>query len=355
VVALGVLALAIIPVVLFPTATSRIVARVTVKLLFWKFRYIDGDQGTTRSTESKATDVLLRWESPFVPFELQRIRNKLEKAKMVYPSIDDIRITPVNISIKGRVPVPALWLTPPTFDEEKSNNTILYFHGGGFISGSMSTHTPFAAELARFANARALIIEYRLAPEHKLPAAVEDALTAYKWLVLEREVPSASIAFAGDSAGGALVLLTMLAINEERGLSYPGTAVAFSPWTDLSSDRPSFKKNAEKDLMISQEAALKCAELATGFSQPKQLKSPKFSAIYGKVEGFPPLLIQVGGAETLLNDSVDFVGKARVAGVDATLEVYEDMQHVFQFWFDWYPEAAAAIKKAGEYIKSHLR
>jgi acetyl esterase/lipase len=238
--------------------------------------------------------------------------------------------------------VPAEWINIPGV----SNHTvILYLHGGGYSGGSIITHRSLVAGIAKTAQARALIIDYRLAPEYCYPAPVEDALAAYKWL-LSQEITPEHIVLAGDSAGGGLTLALLVALRDE-GAPRPACAVCLSPWTDLTGSGDSVLLNADKDLIIEPTALKPAAELYLGGADPH---TPLASPLFANLSGLPPLLIQVGSDEILLSDATSFAERAQGAGVDVNLEVWENMQHVWQFAARFIPEARQAIDCIGEFI-----
>ena len=189
----------------------------------------------------------------------------------------------------------AEWIVPP---EAASDRVILYLHGGGYVMGSIATHRATVARIARAAKARALALEYRLAPEHQFPAAVDDALAAYKWLLAQGYKPG-KIVIAGDSAGGGLTLATLLAIRDAKS-PMAAAGVAISPWADLEGTGDSHKTRAHRDPMVGSANLGPMAKHYIGNQDPKH---PLASPIHADYRGLPPLLIQVGDAETLLDDS----------------------------------------------------
>jgi epsilon-lactone hydrolase len=237
------------------------------------------------------------------------------------------------------------WISPANAPEDKA---ILYFHGGGFRIGSVASHRDLIAQIALASGCRVFAINYRLAPEHRFPAALDDALAAYR-LMLDRGLKSHDIAFAGDSAGGNLVLAAMLALRE-RGLPLPISAVLMSPWTDLAATGTSYVSRAEADPIHQRPMILALAKDYLG--EQGDPGDPQVSPLYADLAGLPPLLIQVGDRETVLDDSVMFADKARAAGVDVSLEVWDGMIHVFQM-FDL-PEAHRAIASIAAFLNRHL-
>jgi acetyl esterase/lipase len=254
----------------------------------------------------------------------------------------DVRCEP---TIAGNVK--AEWLVPPGADTER---VLSYFHGGGYVMGSINTHRAMVARMARAAGARALMVDYRLAPEHPFPAAVEDATTAYKWL-LDRKCKPRKIALAGDSAGGGLTLATLLALRDAQ-TPLPACAVPISPWTDVEGTGASMKTKASGDPMVREADLLRYGALYAGSTD---LRSPLVSPLYGDYRGLPSLLIQVGEAEILLDDSTRVAERAKQAGVQVDLEVWDEMVHVWHVFAKLLPEGQQAIEKMGAYVSDHTR
>ena len=225
--------------------------------------------------------------------------------------------------------------------------TILYFHGGGYVSGSCSTHRDLAARISASSGVRVLVVDYRLAPEHRYPAAFDDALSAYRWL-RESGVAAEQILFGGDSAGGGLALATLLALRD-GGEELPRAAFMLSPWLSQIPDGESYETRAGADPFITKGFALTCAEAFMGGADPREL------VLFDKnLRGLPSLLVQVGEDEILLSDSVRLVENARAAGVDARIDVWKEMWHVFQAFAVVLPEAKAAIAEIGSFVREKL-
>ena len=243
--------------------------------------------------------------------------------------------------------IPAVWLAAPGTRDDR---TILHFHGGGFSLGSVRSHRDLLVRLSQAGDCRVLALEYRRVPEHRFPAAHDDAIAAYGWL-LASGVPAAHVALAGDSAGGGLVATTLVAARD-RGLALPSSAVLLSPFTDLTVSRPSYESRAGLDpwhvkanLEIVARAYLKGSDCGA--------RDPRASPIFADLHGLPPLLVQVGDHEVVLDDARDFAAAASAAGVPVTLEVHERMIHVFQQFAADVPEAAQAIATIGAFLQSH--
>jgi acetyl esterase/lipase len=244
--------------------------------------------------------------------------------------------------------VDAEWISPANASQEKA---FLYFHGGGFRIGSVTSHRDLIAQIALASGCRALAVNYRLAPEHRFPAALDDALAAYGWM-LGRGLEPGNIAFAGDSAGGNLVLAAMLALRE-RGLPLPVSAALMSPWTDLAATGASYVSRAEADPIHQRPMILALAKnYLGGQGDPCD---PLVSPLHADLKDLPPLLIQVGDRETVLDDSVMFADKARTVGVDVELQVWDGMIHVFQMFGAELPEAHQAIASIAGFLSRHLQ
>ncbi|MET3845364.1 alpha/beta hydrolase [Bradyrhizobium sp. OAE829] len=240
------------------------------------------------------------------------------------------------------------WISPAN---TPLNRAILYFHGGGFRIGSVESHRDLIAQIALASGCRVLAINYRLAPEHRFPAALDDALAAYGWM-LGQGLAHGSIAFAGDSAGGNLVLAAMLALRE-RKLPLPVSAVLMSPWTDLAATGTSYVSRAEADPIHQRPMILALAKNYLGAQGDPC--DPLVSPLYADLAGLPPLLIQVGDRETVLDDSIMFADLARAAGVDVNLEVWDGMIHVFQMFGAELSEAHRAIASIAQFLNRHLQ
>ena len=199
------------------------------------------------------------------------------------------------------------------------------------------------------AGIRALSLEYRLCPEHPFPAGLDDALTAYRWLVEEGAAPE-SIVIAGDSAGGGLTLATLLKLREDD-FAQPAGAVLISPWTDLTSSGDSIKTHAAMDPILNADHT---AHIADWYADGADVTLPLISPLFADLVGLSPLFVQVGGAEILLDDSTRLAQAARDQGLDAELEVWDDMFHVWHYYADWIPEGRDAIGNIAEFMSAKL-
>ncbi len=270
---------------------------------------------------------------------IERRRAVMEAVTWMFPVPDDVVCE--SVSAGG---VPAEWISAPGADPDQ---VIYYLHGGGYAMGSINTHREMISRLSRAAGARALAIDYRLAPEHPFPAAVEDATSAYRWLLGDGADPC-RVVIAGDSAGGGLAVATMVALRD-AGEPLPAGSICLSPWVDMEALGKSMTTKAGIDPMISgREDILEGASAYLGDADPR---SPLASPIFADLRALPPLLIQVGSAEVLLDDSTRLADRANAAGVDVTLEVWDDMIHVWQYFAGVLPEGQQAIERIGEFIR----
>ena len=244
------------------------------------------------------------------------------------------------------VGVPAEWIEGPEADRER---VLLYLHGGGYAIGSIATHRGLASRIAQAAGIRALIIDYRLAPEHPFPAAVDDATAAYRFL-LDRGIAAERIAIGGDSAGGGLTFATLVALRD-AGAPLPAAAIALSPWVDLEGTGQSMTTKADVDPMVAPEGLRQMAKLYLDGADPK---TPTAAPLHADLAGLPPIYVQVGTAETLLDDAIRIAERARQAGVAIEVEPFEDLIHVFQAFAPFVPEALDAIEKLGAFVKRNL-
>jgi monoterpene epsilon-lactone hydrolase len=255
---------------------------------------------------------------------------------------DDVAVE--DIELPGGVP--AQWVTPAGADASK---VVLYLHGGGYVILSMRSHTRLVAHIASAAGCRALNVDYRLAPEHPHPAAVEDGLAAYRWL-LDQGIAPERIAVSGDSAGGGLTVATLLAIKD-AGLPQPAAGVTMSPWVDMEGTGESMDSKAGSDLMVQREGLKQMADM---YLNGADARHPTAAPLYGDLRSLAPLYIQVGGDETLLDDSTRLATRAAHAGVEVRLDIFPEMQHVFQLLAGQIPEADDAVARIGAYLKDRL-
>jgi len=266
-------------------------------------------------------------------------RAQYERAEKAFPTPAEVKVERVSAPV-----APAEWLRPPG---AMAGRVVLYLHGGGYVIGSPRSHRHLAAAIATAGQAAALLLDYRLAPEHRYPAAVDDAAAAYRWL-LDQGIAAGQIVIAGDSAGGGLTVATLLALRDAR-LPQPAGGVCISPWVDLTCSGASYRTKAEADPIVQQAAVEEMARAYLGAAAPR---TPLASPLFADLRGLPPLLIHVGSDEVLLDDSTQLADRARIAGVDATLEVWERMIHVWHWFLPMLDEAEAAVDGIGRFIRT---
>ena len=273
--------------------------------------------------------------------DYQQRRKDMDAGFSHYGIARDVTVEPVTAN-----GVRAEWTSTPQDDRDAA---LLYVHGGGYVIGSLDSHRHVVSEAGRAAKIWALALDYRLAPEHPFPAAVEDALSGYRYL-LSRGIRPGRIAIAGDSAGGGLVVAAMLAIRE-AGLAQPACGWCISPWVDMEGIGESMSSKAEADPMVQKTGLLEMANLYLGGARPR---SPLAAPIYADLRGLAPLLIQVGAAETLLDDAIRLAKVAGAADVRVDLQIWPEMVHV---WHLFHPELKAglrAIQEGGSYVRSRM-
>jgi monoterpene epsilon-lactone hydrolase len=275
------------------------------------------------------------------PPTLEQSRAAFVPGDRLHPVPDDVRVSEVTAG-----GVPAHWLAAPGTG---TGRVLLFLHGGGYELGSVRSDGELAARLGRASGMRVLFPEYRLAPEHPFPAAVEDVLAAWRWLRADQGVSAGSIAVAGDSAGGGLAVALLVAARD-AGEALPAAAVLMSPTVDLTSSGASMTERVDQD-PISTPAMLRrfAADYLAGADPKTPLASPLFAAL----SGLPPLLIQVGTADLLLSDSERLAAAARHAGVDVTLEIGEGLPHVYPLLLGT-PEAAQATEQTGKFLRARV-
>jgi acetyl esterase/lipase len=231
----------------------------------------------------------------------------------------------------------------------QTGRVVLYLHGGAYCLGSLDTYRGLAATVAGAAQARGLLVDYRLAPEHPFPAAVQDAQAAYAWL-LDQGIGPQQVALAGDSAGGGLLLALLVSLRD-AGRPLPAAGVCLSPWTDLTLSGRSWTTNARRDLLLSAVKLGQMGRLYLGDADPR---TPLASPMFADLAELPPLLIQVGGDEALLSDGEEVALRAKAAGVEVELEVWPGMFHVWHLTSQVIPEARQAIERVGTFVQARL-
>jgi acetyl esterase/lipase len=255
------------------------------------------------------------------------------------PAPKGVILKPANVG-----GTPGEWVEAPT-----QSFWMLYLHGGGYFACSPQTHRPITGAYAR-AGIKVFAADYRLAPEHPFPAALDDALAAYRGMI-NSGIPPAKLAIAGDSAGGGLALATLLAVKQ-AGLPMPACGILFSPWTDLAGTGESLVTNRDRDPMLVSERLREGGDIYLNGADPK---NPLASPLYGDLTGLPPMLIQVGDGEILRDDSTRLATRAKAAGVTVKLEIWQNMPHCWQISQGFMPEARQALSQAAGFAKAQFR
>ncbi|HEX4955415.1 MAG TPA: alpha/beta hydrolase [Thermoanaerobaculia bacterium] len=267
---------------------------------------------------------------------VEEARRELESLVRLCPVAPDVEVTPVEAG-----GVAAEWLVVP---ESRPERVLLFFHGGAYALGSLVSHRDLASRLARAAGARALAVDYRLAPEHPFPAAWEDACAVYGWLA-RQGVGTEQLTLAGDSAGGGLALACLASLPPGRQGAC-GVAL-FSPWVDLAGTGASIDQRSALDPVIQRAYLEHSARLYLAGADPLD---PRASPLFGRLAGLPPLLVQVGTHETMYDDAARLVTKAKEEGVEAELEPWAEMFHGWQLYARLLPEGREAIERAGRFL-----
>jgi epsilon-lactone hydrolase len=282
-------------------------------------------------------------QPPDVPPSMAETRAGFDKMMQTFlqPLPPDVRCQPVDAG-----GVDAEWIETP--DSERAR-VVLWLHGGGYSFGSLASYRELAARVARAARARCLLVDYRLAPEHPFPAAIQDATAAYRWL-LRQEVSPRRLVIAGDSAGGGLTLGALVAL-QESGEPLPAAAICLSPLTDLEATGASLKSVADDPLLTGGPQGI--LAMAHAYVQNGSLRDPRASPLHADYAGFPPLLIQVGTREALLDDSTRLAERARAAGVQVSLEKGDGLIHVWPLFAPRAPESLAALASLGAFVQRH--
>ena len=294
---------------------------------------------TTAQLDSLVT-LLRSRPAPETP-DVAEVRARFEKMGIVLGGAPDAKCEKVDAG-----GVPAEWVAAPGCDPEKA---VLYLHGGGYVIGSINTHRRLAYDISAASGARILVIDYRLAPEHPFPAAVDDATKAWRWL-LQQGFATSRLAIAGDSAGGGLTFATLVNLRDQK-LGLPACAVAISPWVDLEGSGNSITARAAQDPMVQKDGLLWMAGLYLG---GKDAKTPLAAPLHADLKGLPPILVQVGTAETLLDDSTRIAERLHAAGVDVRLAIWPNMLHVFPLFAPILSEGRDGCLEIGSFIRSKL-
>lgn len=269
---------------------------------------------------------------------LDERRARMEDIGTRFPAPQQASINPVKIAER-----PAEWVCDPDTDDGR---VMLYVHGGGYVQGSLASHRNLVFEIARSMKGKVLNLDYRLAPEHPFPAAVEDTVNAWAEL-LEMGIDPKKASFGGDSAGGGLVIAALVSARD-KGLPMPSCACCISPWTDLVGSGRTMDTKALEDPMVNRAAL----EFFSDFYADKEDKThPLISPLFADLAGLPPLLIQVGTAETLLDDSRRLATRARYAGVDVSYAEWEGMPHIWHIFAPLLEKSRKAIIELGEFVE----
>jgi monoterpene epsilon-lactone hydrolase len=271
----------------------------------------------------------------------QERRIEYEKRVRPLPVAEKVSCRPVSVG-----GIPGEWIVPEGAPDSKA---LLYLHGGGYCIGSIDTHRAMVSYIADATKVKTLLIEYRMAPENPFPAAVEDSMAAYEWLLSEG-ITAGDIVVAGDSAGGGLSVATLVSLKE-KGLPLPAGAVLLSPWVDLTASGDSIVANATVDPLVTKKEIIGMAEAYLAGTDPR---TPLASPLFADLAGLPPMLIHVGTAEILLDDATRLAEKASEAGVEVNLKKAEGMFHVWHLFASMMPEAREAVQEAADFIRKHL-
>lgn len=279
---------------------------------------------------------------PQTSLTLAQLRSQYERAQHAFPLRPDVALEAVD-----RPPVRGEWLRPGGAED----GLVLYLHGGGYVIGSPRSHRHLAAAIAIAGRMRAFVLDYRLAPEHPFPAALDDAVAAHRWLIDAQGVEPRRIVLAGDSAGGGLVATTLVALRD-AGLPLPATGVCLSPWTDLSCSLPSCDPQRPSYDPLIDHAVLRA--MARAYLGRRSLRTPAASPLFADLRGLPPLLIQVATDEALVDDARQLAITASQAGVHTTLEVWPRMVHVWHWYAPILDEGQRAIERIAQFARDAL-
>lgn len=275
------------------------------------------------------------------PADLVGRRRRLDGLTARYDMPADVVVEPVDAD-----GVKAEWTSTPTADPTR---VILFLHGGGYVAGSIQSHRHMIAQAGREAGARTLALEYRLAPEHPFPAALEDALIGYRFLLSQGFLPE-NIILAGESAGGGLAIATLVSLRD-AGTPLPACVWCSSPWVDLEMSGATMQTKAAVDPLIQ---APYLQELATAYLNGVDPRHPMVSPIYADLRGLPPLLIQVGSDETLLDDAIRLAGVAASADVRTTLQVWPHMIHAWHLFYAQLADGRRSLAEMGAFVRAVL-
>ncbi|HKH69037.1 MAG TPA: alpha/beta hydrolase [Reyranella sp.] len=282
---------------------------------------------------------LLRSRAVPPDYDVAQSRARFEKTAVFLGGAPDAKCEKVDAG-----GVPAEWVMAPGCD---TGRAILYLHGGGYAIGSLNTHRRLAYDISAASAAKVLLIDYRLAPEHPFPAAIDDAAAAWRWL-LQQGFAANRLAIAGDSAGGGLTIATLVNLRDKK-LGLPACAVAISPWVDLEGVGNSLTTRSAQDPMVQKDGLLWMAKMYLNGKDPK---TPLAAPLHADLKGLPPTLVQVGTAETLLDDAIRIAEKMHAAGVDARLAIWPNQLHVFPLFAPILSEGRDGCIEIGTFIRS---
>jgi acetyl esterase/lipase len=284
---------------------------------------------------------MLRQANPIAGGDVASMRAGMDAATAGFTVPPEVRFEPVDAG-----GVPAEWTTAPGAREDRA---LVYLHGGAYCLGGIASYRGLTARLSRLARLRVLSVDYRLAPEHPHPAAVDDAVAALRFAYASGLAPS-RVAVGGDSAGGGLALAALLALRD-AGDALPAAGVCLSPWTDLSGSGESMHSRASLDPLVEAETL---AQMAAHYLAGRDPRTPLASPLFANLRGLPPLLVHVGTAEILLDDATRLAERARDVGVDVQLEVWDDMIHVWHAFADALPEGEQALQGIADFLEKRL-
>ena len=291
------------------------------------------------ATQLDGLITLLRSRAAPPDYDIAQSRARFEKTAVFLGGAPDAKCEKVDAG-----GVPSEWVMAPGYD---TGRAILYLHGGGYAIGSLNTHRRLAYDISAASAAKVLLIDYRLAPEHPFPAAVDDAASAWRWL-LQQGFAANRMAIAGDSAGGGLTIATLVNLRDKK-LGLPACAVAISPWVDLEGVGNSMTTRSAQDPMVQKDGLLWMAKMYLNGKDPK---TPLAAPLHADLKGLPPTLVQVGTAETLLDDAIRIAEKMHAAGVDARLAIWPNQLHVFPLFAPILSEGRDGCIEIGNFIRS---
>jgi acetyl esterase/lipase len=306
-------------------------------VLTWLGRIVKVELGMSKAQLQELQARFAAGRPNLDPSDLGAMRQGFEDMLTQFPVAPGVTFEQVDLD-----GIPARWCVPAG---ARQGRMLLYLHGGGYMVGNSKAYGPLASELASRLKVRVLIPDYRLAPENPYPAALDDAVKVYRWL-LGHSVPAPSIAVAGDSCGGGLTVAALAAIRD-AGLPLPAGAAIISPWADMEVSSESFVGKAGEDQLLNVDGLRGMAGAYLGGAPPR---TPGASPVYANLAGLPPLLIQVGSTEVLLDDSTRLAARAGAAGVKVRLDVWPEMFHVWHAYASMLDEAGEALDDAAEFI-----